>query len=216
MKETDIKKIKRALEKSLDEKRYEHTLGVAYTAASLAMRYCSAMGDSMEVFMENAYLAGLLHDCGKSIDREKRIAFCEKHNIMISDCEKKNPSLLHAKVGSFLAMDDFKVHDSDVINAILNHNTGRPGMSLLEKVVFVADYIEPGRNQAPNLAKIRKMAFMDLDEALLYILEDTLEYISKKEKEIDPMTQKTYEYYKEMWETEHNPGVADNMESEVE
>lgn len=220
MKETDIKKIKRTLEKSLDEKRYEHTLGVAYTAAALAMRYYAAMGDSigasMEVFMENAYLAGLLHDCGKSIDREKRITFCEKHNIMISDCEKKNPSLLHAKVGSFIAMDDFKVHDSDIINAILNHNTGRPGMSLLEKVVFVADYIEPGRNQAPNLAKIRKLAFIDLDEALLYILEDTLEYISKKDKEIDPMTQKTYNYYKEIWETEHNQGVAVNAESEVE
>lgn len=203
MKETDIRKIKRTLEKTLDEKRYEHTLAVAHTAAALAMRYCSAMGDSMEVFMENAFLAGLLHDCGKGIDRDKRIAFCEKHNIMISECERKNPSLLHAKVGGFLAMDTFKVHDGDIINAILNHNTGRPDMSLLEKVVFVADYIEPGRNQAPNLAKIRKMAFMDLDKAVVHILEDTLDYISKKEKEIDPKTQMTYDFYKELCDKKH-------------
>ena len=76
-------------------------------------------------------------------------------------------------------------------------------MSLLEKVVFVADYIEPGRNQAPNLAKIRKMAFMDLDKAVVHILEDTLDYISKKEKEIDPKTQMTYDFYKELCDKKH-------------
>lgn len=207
MKETDIRKIRRALEKTLEEKRYEHTVAVAYTATALAMRYGASM--------ENAELAGLLHDCGKSVDRDKRIAFCEKHHIMISECERKNPSLLHAKVGSFLAMDTYKVQDSDVINAILNHNTGRPGMSLLEKIIYVADYIEPGRKQAPNLAPIRKMAFVDLDMALVHILKDTLDYISTYDKEIDPMTQKTYDYYKEILYTEKAP-IENAVESEVE
>ncbi len=188
MKTIDLKKIRKAMEKSLTTKRYEHTLGVAYTATSLAMRY--------DADIKNAQLAGLLHDCAKCLSDEKRLSICEKHNISINDIERRNPFLLHAKVGSFLAMDEYKVNDSDVINAILNHTTGRPGMSLLEKIIFIADYIEPGRKQAPNLKEIRKLAFIDLDEALLKVLEDTLEYLRETDEEIDPMTEKTYEYYK--------------------
>ena len=109
--------------------------------------------------------------------------------------ERRNPFLLHAKVGSFIAMDEYGVTDSDVINAILNHTTGRPGMSMLEKIVFIADYIEPGRKQAPNLSEVRKLAFMDLDRALLRILENTLSYLKESGGELDPLTQKTYDYY---------------------
>lgn len=181
------KKIRRAMEKILDEKRYEHTLGVAYTAMALAM--CHGAN------IKSAELAGLLHDCAKCIDNDKKIAICEKHNINITEIERRNPFLLHAKVGSFLAMDMYKVHDTDVINAILNHTTGRPGMSLLEKIVFVADYIEPNRKQAPNLTEIRKKAFSDLDKAMLWILRDTLAYLGTIEGETDPITQKTYDYY---------------------
>ena len=96
MKEPDIRKIRKAMEKALDPKRYEHTLGVAYTAAALAMRY----GEDIN----NAILAGMLHDCAKCLTNEKRLIICEKYNIAISDAERKNPYLLHAKVGSFLAM----------------------------------------------------------------------------------------------------------------
>ncbi len=190
MKNPDIRKIRRAMEKALDEKRYEHTLGVAYTACALAMRYGADL--------KNAELAGMLHDCAKCMDNEKRISVCEKHHISITEVERRNPFLLHAKVGSFIAMDTYKVKDPDVINAILNHNTGRPGMSLLEKIIYIADYIEPNRKQAPNLTTIRKLAFEDLDEALLLILKDTLDYLKNYGGEIDPMTQKTYEYYAEI------------------
>ena len=188
MKAVDIRKIRKSMEKQQDEKRYEHTLGVAYTATSLAMRYGASI--------ESAKLAGLLHDCAKCMDHDKKISICEKHHIMITDVERRNPSLLHAKVGSFLAMDTYHVQDNDIINAILNHTTGRPGMSLLEKIIFVADYIEPGRKQAPNLTQIRSLAFVDLDAAMLKILEDTLAYLENGEGEVDPMTQKTYEYYR--------------------
>ncbi|MGN1146822.1 MAG: bis(5'-nucleosyl)-tetraphosphatase (symmetrical) YqeK [Lachnospiraceae bacterium] len=191
MKATDTRKIRKAMEKVQDEKRYEHTLRVAYTATALAMRYGASI--------ENAELAGLLHDCAKCMDDEKRIAICEKHHIMITEIERRNPFLLHAKVGSFLAMNTYHVHDGEVINAILNHTTGRPGMSLLEKIIFVADYIEPGRKQAPNLAEIRRMAFIDLDKAMLQILEDTLDYLQSTAGEIDPMTERTYEYYREAY-----------------
>lgn len=189
MKRTDISKIRKAMEKTLEEKRYEHTLGVAYTATSLAMRY----GENLE----NAELAGLLHDCAKEMDDDKAISLCEKHHISITEVERKNPALLHAKTGSFLAMHTYKVDNVEIINAILNHTTGRPGMSLLEKIIFVADYIEPSRKKAANLPEIRKLAFVDLDAALLKILGDTLEYLKQKEEAIDPMTEKTYRYYRE-------------------
>ena len=188
MKEPDIRKIRKAMEKALDPKRYEHTLGVAYTAAALAMRY----GDDVN----NAILAGMLHDCAKCLTNEKRLSICEKYNIAVNEAERKNVYLLHAKVGSFLAMKKYGVTDKDVINAILNHTTGRPGMSLLEKIIWIADYIEPGRKQAPNLPLIRKLAFEDLDQALLTALRDTLEYLHAGKMEVDNMTQRTYDFYR--------------------
>lgn len=184
----DLKKIRKAMEKNLDPKRYEHTLGVEYTAAALAMRYDSDI--------KNAQLAGLLHDCAKCMSDEKRLKICEKHNISVNEVERRNPFLLHAKVGSFLAMNEYGVKNTDVINAILNHTTGRPGMSTLEKILFIADYIEPGRKHGPNLAEIRRLAFIDLDKALLRVLEDTLSYLGEGGGEVDPMTGKTYEYYR--------------------
>ena len=128
MKTVDIKKIRKKMEKTLDPKRFEHTLGVAYTAAALAMCY--------EVDINKAQTAGLLHDCAKCMSNEKKLLICEKHHIPVNDVEKKNPFLLHAKVGSYLAMKQFCIHDQDIINAILNHTTGRPGMSQLEKPSF--------------------------------------------------------------------------------
>ena len=189
MKQANIKKIRKKMKKALDAKRYEHTIGVAYTAASLAMCY--------QADVDKAQIAGILHDCAKCIPDEKKLSICEKHNIQITEIEKRNPFLLHAKAGSYIAMKKFHIHDRDIINAILSHTTGRPDMSLIEKIIFIADYIEPGRKQAPNLAKIRQLAFQDLDLALIQILGDTLNYLKSTGTEIDPMTQKTYNFYLE-------------------
>lgn len=188
-KTADITKLRKAMEKTLDSKRFEHTLGVAYTAAALSMRY--------DVDLNKAETAGLLHDCAKCLSNEKRLTLCEKHNISVNDIERRNPFLLHAKAGSYIAMAKFNIHDKDVINAILNHTTGRPGMSLLEKIIYIADYIEPGRIQAPNLSEIRRLAFIDIEEALLLVISDTLKYLNTINDDIDPMTLKTYEFYQE-------------------
>ncbi len=185
VKTADIKKIRKSMEKTLDYKRFEHTLGVAYTAVALAMRY--------QTDINKAQIAGLLHDSAKCLSDEKKISICEKHNIQISEIERRNPFLLHAKVGSYMAMHKYHIYDQDIINAILNHTTGRPGMSQLEKIIFISDYIEPGRKHAPNLTEVRKLAFQDLDLTLVKILGDILEYL--KDTDADPMTQKTYEYY---------------------
>ncbi len=183
----DNKQIKKAIKKAQDSKRYEHTLGVANMSVALAMKY--------NVSLIDAELAGLLHDCAKCISHEDKIDICEKNSIEMTEIEKRNPFLLHAKVGYFLAQQKYGIHNENILNAILYHTTGRPAMSLLEKIIFIADYIEPGREQAPNLTQIRKLAFEDIDKTLIWILKDTLDYLKSNGGEIDPMTQRTYDFY---------------------
>ncbi len=184
----DIADIKRNIEKRQEPARFEHTLGVSYIAAALAMRY--------GYDIKKAQLAGLLHDCAKHYSEEKILQSCEKYNISMTDVERQNPFLLHAKLGAFLAMHKYHVEDKEIIEAILVHTTGKPNMSLLDKILYVADYIEPGRNRAQNLTEIRTVAFTDLDEALRHILEDTIRYLKEKERPIDEMSYRAWEYYK--------------------
>ena len=190
MKTADLKKIRKSMEKELDAKRYEHTLGVAYTAAALAM--CN------DVDPVKAETAGLLHECAKCFSDDKKISVCRKNNMEINSVESRNPYLLHAKAGYCIAKNKFDIEDQDILNAILNHTTGRPGMSTLEKIIYIADYIEPSRKQAPNLSEVRKLAFQNLDQALLKILTDILSYLESGGGEIDPLTKETYDYYADL------------------
>ena len=183
-----ITKIRRKMMTELDKDRYEHTLGVMYTAASLAMRY--------DEDIEKALIAGLLHDCAKCLSGDTKIKLCKKYHLNVSEVEKENPSLLHAKLGAFLAAKKYHIKDKDIINAIASHTTGCPHMSLLDKIIYIADYIEPGRKELPNMAEVRKLAFTDIDSCLYRILKDSLEYLTGMNVPIDPMTEKTYLYYK--------------------
>lgn len=182
-----ILKIERKVKKELDQYRYMHTLGVMYTAASLAMRYQADVKDAM--------LAGLLHDCAKCIPGQDKIRLCKKYDIDITPIELSNPGLLHAKLGAYLAKKEYHVENEEILQAIRSHTTGRPDMSLLEKIIYIADYIEPGRNPLPNMDLVRKLAFEDLDECLFVMLKDSLEYLNSRNIPIDPMTEQTYEFY---------------------
>ncbi len=185
-----ISKMRRKVKKELDRNRYEHTLGVMYTAGALAMRY--------EEDIEKALIAGLLHDCAKCIPPDKKIKLCEKSGIRISEVERQNPGLLHAKLGAVLAKKEYDIHDMDIRNAIASHTTGRPGMSDLEKIIYIADYIEPGRAELPNMKMIRKLAFTDLDKCMYRLVKDSLIYLESKDIPIDRMTEKTCRYYEMM------------------
>ncbi len=186
----EYRKIKEQLEKILDEKRMEHTEGVAYMATALAMRYG---GD-----LKKAYCAGLLHDCAKCMDKKKQLALCEKYNITLSEFEIKNPSLIHAKLGAVLAKEKYNIIDMEVTEAIKYHTTGKPAMSLLEKIVFSADYMEPGRKEIPGLKEIRDIIFCDIDEAVYMILKNTIIYLENDTKEIDDISREAYSYYQEI------------------
>ncbi|MCI8299030.1 MAG: HD domain-containing protein [Lachnospiraceae bacterium] len=179
--------IEKKLKKELDKERYTHTIGVMYTAAALAMAH--------HADVEQAMYAGLLHDCAKCISNKKKLKLCKKYRIIVSESEKRCPFLLHAKLGAFHAEKIYGVKDPKILHAIQTHTTGEPGMNVLDKIIYIADYIEPNRKKAPNLDKIRSMAFADLDKTMLKILSDTLQYLRDKGGELDPMTRKTYEYF---------------------
>ena len=181
---------------SLDQKirdvqtpsRYEHTIGVVKVAELLALQY--------GVELQKAKIAALLHDCAKCIPFEEQLSLCEKYQVPLRVMEKANTELLHSKLGAVLAKEVYDICDTDILESIKNHTTGRPKMSTLEKIIFVADYIEPGRYKAENLPMIRKMAFENLDGAVRKILEDTLNYLKRTGCAIDESTVKTLEYYK--------------------
>ena len=184
-----IKDLKKDLKKEMDDSRFEHALGVMYTCGALAMRY--------GYDLDKAMLAGLMHDCAKCMPNAKKLKMAEKHNLEISDLERKNPFMLHAKLGAFLARKKYDIEDPEILDAIRWHTTGRPNMTLLDKIVYIADYIEPRRDKAPNLSEVRQMAFQDLDKTLVKILEDTLGYLGDCSEHVDSMTKKTYDYYTE-------------------
>ncbi len=188
--EYDIFTLQKKLSKIMTEKRFYHSLGVQGMSLALAIRY--------GYDMDKANLAGLLHDCAKDMEDEELIAECKKYKLPVSDVENRNGFLLHGKLGAYYSEYKYGVTDPEILSAINWHTTGKPDMALLEKIIFVADYIEPNRTckRIPELNSIRRLAFMDLDKAVLEILENSLLYLKKKGKEIDKLTVEAYDYYK--------------------
>ncbi len=180
--------IREDLKTILSNDRFFHSVGVSDTVALLAAFY----GENFE----KARLAGLLHDCAKGYKTSDNILLCEKNNIPVSEAERSNPQLLHAKLGSFFAKNKYGVNDDEILSAIACHTTGKIDMTLFEKLLFIADYIEPCRNRAKRLDVIRKEAFINVDKCIVMILEDTLDYLKELKINVDNITVETYEFYK--------------------
>ena len=189
---TDWSEIESRLRKVLTENRYRHTMGVTYTACALAMAH-GADSDS-------ARMAGLLHDCAKCIPNKEKIEMCRKARLDATDFELAHPVLLHARLGAWLARKKYGVENESVLSAIRWHTTGRPAMSRLEQIIFIADYIEPNRDKAPHLPEIRRAAFADLDWCMYLILRDTVLYLQNDPEAMDVTTVRAYEYYRDLAE----------------
>lgn len=187
----DILEIQKTMEKELPKKRFFHTLGVAHTAVCLSMRY--------KADYKKAHIAGLLHDCAKCIEDRELLKRCLLFEIPVTETEKASPSLLHGKLGAYYCKTRFGIEDEDILNAVSYHTTGRPSMSLLEKIIFIADYVEPGRREISGLWDIRNIVFDNLNQAVLMVLENTINYLKDKESAgitIDRMSIDAYNYYK--------------------
>lgn len=183
-----IIELRKKVKKELDKDRFEHTKGVMYTAAAMAMAY--------DYPIEEAMIAGLLHDCAKCMPSNQKVRICKDAHVEISSAEYRNPGLLHAKAGAILAEKKYKIKNQAILHAIKVHTTGEPNMSILDKIIYISDYIEPLRNQAPRLSYIRKLAFDNIDMCVAEILKDTLEYLKSGKNEIDPASLHTYDFYK--------------------
>ena len=190
MMNAQIPYFRQRLQDKLPPMPYEHSLGVAYTAMALAMRY--------EYDLDRAEVAGLLHDCAKYYTDGEIIKKCRKHEIPLSEAELQAPAVLHAKYGAWLAEHRYGVSDPEILSAIRWHTTGKAEMSLLDKIIYIADYIEPRRDKAPDLPRMRKLAFEDLDQTMFEILDGTLQYLRQKGGNVDPMTNEAYDYFKEL------------------
>ncbi len=164
----DLEDMRKRLELVLSDKRYRHSVNVMETAVKLAVKYGE---DSSK-----AALAGLLHDCAREIRGEEIFEACRRYDIPVDMVTRAQPELLHGSIGAELAREEYAVWDESVLDAIRFHTTGRENMSMLEKIVFIADYIEPGRN-FPEVHEARKIAFEDIDMAVLNSLDRTMGYL---------------------------------------
>ena len=149
----------------LKHQRIPHVLGTEQEAIRLAERYGADV--------EKARVAALLHDCTKRLDMEEQLALCRQYGIQLDELEQRALKLLHAKTGAAIARDVFGV-DDEIYRAIWWHTTGHAGMTLLEKVMYLADYIEPSRD-FPGVEELRRVCYEDLDQGLLLGLEMTIQ-----------------------------------------
>lgn len=154
----------------LNEDRFIHSMGVADTAVLLAEKFG---GDR-----EKAYIAGLLHDVMKNESEEEQLKMMKKDGIILSQAEKNNPKLWHAMSGAAFIRHELGITDPDIVNAVRYHTTGRAGMSLLEKIIYTADFISPERNY-PDVEVMRSLSFESLDKGDLYSLQFSLKRLSE-------------------------------------
>lgn len=174
----------------ITEKRFRHTLGVRATAVDLALYWRGPVIKSA--------VAGLLHDCAKSMPAREARALVRKRCLDVDDGETVGNAILHGPAGSILAMEKYRVTDPDVLNAIRYHTVGRPGMSLLEKIIFVADMIEPGREDFEGLSLLRETAYTDLDRAVLLCLRSARDYVLSQGKPYSPASERTIRYFESL------------------
>lgn len=173
------------IEKNFSEKRKVHTEGVRKTAVMLAEKYGADP--------EKAELAALFHDMYRGVS-EDVLNYYVKH----LDLDKKylnNCNLAHGKIAAIIMKRDYGIEDEDIINAVSYHTTGRPGMTLLEKIIYIADAIEPSRNY-PGVESLRETAERDLNEACLLSLTRTIEYVQGQGNYLDNDTLLARDYFR--------------------
>ena len=174
------------VEARIKPKRFQHTLGVEDTAVQLARIY--------GVNPYEASIAALLHDNAKNLTNEELYRICQTYYPQYNLTQEYS-SVFHAFAGAITAKRRYSELSNDVINAICFHTTGRPNMSTLEKIIYAADYAEPGREPFPGLELIREYLFNDLDDGIRHMLQQTVDYVKMKKKKIHPLTITTLDYY---------------------
>ncbi|SHE65727.1 bis(5'-nucleosyl)-tetraphosphatase (symmetrical) YqeK [Clostridium fallax] len=174
-----LEEIDNYLKENLKENRYKHTLGVIETAKKLAI-----INNEDE---KKAEIAALIHDCAKNFTIEKSLQILKEENIEVDEICKESPQLLHGIVGAIVGEKIFGIKDKGILNAVKYHTTGNINMTTLEKIIYIADYIEPSRD-FEGIERLRELTFSDLNKGVLKGLENTIKFVIDCEQLIHPLT----------------------------
>ena len=185
MTELNDKQIKKLLSQMLDDYRYNHSICVADEAKRLAEKYGA---DS-----QKAYFAGLVHDITKNYSREEHLKIFDNFGIILSDVEKNSDKLWHAMSGSVYIKEYLGVNDNDIVSAVRYHTTAKSDMTLLEKVIYVADFTSSDRNY-PDVDVMRQLSDKSLEEAMIYALKYTIDELIDRDAVMHPDTLCAYNF----------------------
>lgn len=163
-------KILEYIKNNLKESRYMHSLGVSETAVSLAKIYGADV--------DKARISGLIHDCAKEMGKDEMLKLIEDSGIVLDEITLKSPQLLHCHAGAIIAENMMEIKDLEILSSIRFHTTGKKNMSLIEKIIYLADYIEPNRS-FKGIEAIRETAQVDLDRSVLMAFESTISFVMK-------------------------------------
>ena len=178
--------IVKKLEAMLDRERFEHSLRAEKIALKLAKKY--------RVNAKQASVAALLHDSARRYDRPELLRQARRLKLELDPIRRLEPKLFHGEIGAAIARREFGVNSAEILRAIRNHTTGAPNMSALEKVIYLADHIEEGRDFA-GVAKLRRLAFQDLDRAVLLSTSAMIGFLLKKGLPVYQPSVETRNYY---------------------
>jgi predicted HD superfamily hydrolase involved in NAD metabolism len=175
----------------LSEKRFKHTLGVV----ERAIEYANIYGENIE----NVKIAAILHDCAKEISEEESLSMLNEYGVKLDEIEKKNTKLLHAKLGAEIAKHKYGLSD-EIANAIRYHTTGRENMTMLEKIIYLADATEKNRTYYKeenelSLEEVVRLIEKDIDEGMQYVLKWTINSLIRRNLYIHINSVKAYNYY---------------------
>jgi len=170
----------------LSSRRYNHSLQVAQVAREMAGHYGADP--------DKAYITGLLHDYAKGMPAPELLKIAVAHNLLEDEVDSLVPDLLHAPVGAFLLRSELAIDDEEVLQAVKKHTLGALRMSDLDKIIYLADMIEPGRD-FPGLERLKCLAWRDLDEGMLFGLESTIKYCLDEHRILHPLTVRVRNYF---------------------
>jgi predicted HD superfamily hydrolase involved in NAD metabolism len=159
--------------------RFRHSREVSRTAVRLAEHW--------NADIEKARIAGILHDCARILKSNELLKAARDKGLSVSEIEIRQPALLHARLGEIFAKERFEVEEPDILQAIRRHTTGSSVMTLLDKIIYLADFIEPGRN-FPGVEHIRELAMLDVDEAMLAAYDHTICFVVAEQGLLHPDT----------------------------
>jgi predicted HD superfamily hydrolase involved in NAD metabolism len=175
----NIVEMEALLKESLKPNRYIHSVNTMKVAIQLAEHY----GEDKDI----AAVAGLLHDCAKNLNDDETLKYCNDNGIELNEIEKHQLFLMHGEVGAIIAKEKYGVENEIILNAIRYHTTGYSKMNMMDKIVYLADYIEPGRTHC-SAEDVRKLVYEDIDKALICAFNNVIKFVIMQNGLIHPFT----------------------------